>query len=78
MAEEIRIIGAQNTGNPVLDSLVNLMAGKACGVEELETRHASLLKLAALEPGGLHRSDACRQAAEAVDSESRGFSGHSV
>lgn len=56
MSEPNRIVGAQDTGNPVLDSLVNLYAGNGFSIEGLEAIHACLLKLAALEPGGLCRN----------------------
>jgi len=50
---------AQNTGNPVLDSLVNLLAGGGVQtIETIESLHACLLKLALQEPGGLNRSKA--------------------
>ncbi|KKL71817.1 hypothetical protein LCGC14_2091080 [marine sediment metagenome] len=50
-------VRSQNTGNPVLDSLVNLMAEHNSRANEgvLESIHAILLKLAEQEPGGLRR-----------------------
>lgn len=56
MSEKMRIVGAQNTGNPVLDSVVNLYVGQPMdsGIrEQMEDTHALLLKLAAKEPGEL-------------------------
>jgi hypothetical protein len=55
MAETARqSYGAQDTGNPVLDSVVNIMAGwgRADLIREV---HAVLLELAEKEPGGLAR-----------------------
>jgi len=45
----------QNTGNPVLDSVVNLLAGTdvACNPEALKDFHAAVLEIAQKEPGGL-------------------------
>jgi len=47
----------QNTGNPVLDSVVNLMEPRqgALTVEMLKQLHAAVLEMAAREPGGLKR-----------------------
>lgn len=60
MAETVRLnvrpMTAQNSGNPVLDSLVNLLAGQAVDLDVVEAVHATLLKLAEKEPGGLNRS----------------------
>ena len=55
MSEENRIITAQNTGNPVLDSFVNFTAGfeDKRNEEIMVFIHDILLKLAAKEPGGL-------------------------
>ena len=53
--------GCQDTGNPVLDSTVNILC--ACGIggrnftmKTVEELHATLLTIAQKEPGGL----ACR------------------
>jgi hypothetical protein len=47
---------AQNTGNPVLDSAVNILCGAgSCNIPQLEKLHEALLKLAVKEPGGLVR-----------------------
>jgi len=46
----------QNTGNPVLDSFVNLAAnghGGLSGNESLKELHALVVELAQKEPGGL-------------------------
>ena len=48
-------IMSQNTGNPVLDSLVNLATRAQVEQNQLEFTHDILLKLAAKEPGGLRR-----------------------
>ena len=55
MPSERRIVVSQNTGSPVLDSLVNLMAGGDMPIigKNLESTHAVLLRLAEQEPGGL-------------------------
>jgi hypothetical protein len=51
---------AQDTGNPVLDSLENLLAGDVPDGPILMGYHKLLLELAAKEPGGLHRRrDVC-------------------
>jgi hypothetical protein len=57
MDEKRTIVACQDTGNPVLDSLVNLRIGMPGDWPDggLERMHALLLKLAALEPGGLRR-----------------------
>lgn len=49
--------GKQDTGNPILDSLVNIIqaAPDAAQVDNMEGIHAKLLELAAKEPGGLIR-----------------------
>jgi hypothetical protein len=51
----------QNTGNPVLDSTVNITIALALGkysnpLDALETVHAMVLKIAEKEPGGLKGS----------------------
>ena len=47
---------AQNSGNPVLDSLVNIsMACASQGEPQLRKLHAVLLDLAEKEPGGMKR-----------------------
>ena len=58
MSSETKIIAAQNTGNPVLDSLVNLMSGSGYAFDgnSLKKIHAVLLELAEKEPGGLKSS----------------------
>lgn len=51
-------MSAQNTRNPVLDSLVNIItssSNRQWDAEEVEAMHALLLKLAEKEPGGLKR-----------------------
>lgn len=54
MAE--KSMACQNTGNPVLDSLVNLVLARgAFTVEQLSEWHGVLLELAEKEPGGLRR-----------------------
>jgi len=48
----------QHTGNPVLDSLVNLisaMSDRTWKEKSIEEMHALLMKLAEAEPGGLRR-----------------------
>jgi len=47
--------GAQDTGNPVLDSLVNLLSSRATSLtpEALRDLHKVLLELAEQEPRGL-------------------------
>ena len=48
----------QNTGNPVLDSVVNLLEprqGPLSG-DLIKQIHAAVLEIAAKEPGGLKRS----------------------
>ncbi len=54
MPDEIKS-GMQNTGNPVLDSVVNLVcSGRvAAKVDEIKIAHDLLLELAAKELGGL-------------------------
>ncbi len=54
---------AQNTGNPVLDSVVNIIAAKhfiptTSSIEEL---HKAVLAIAEKEPGGLSRPNAPKQ-----------------
>jgi hypothetical protein len=47
---------AQDTGNPVLDSLINLSAASGgMNTASMKQLHAALLELAAAEPGGLKR-----------------------
>ena len=53
MAEGINFSGPQNSGNPVLDTLVNLVAGRHVDLETVRKVHALVLELAAQEPGGL-------------------------
>lgn len=58
MAENnfVLIGGAQDTGNPVLDSLVNIACATASAGEHrinFPELHKTLLELAAKEPGGL-------------------------
>ena len=52
-------VSAQNTRNPVLDSLVNLVVGtsveQAWSLEAIEKAHEMLLRLAEKEPGGVQR-----------------------
>jgi hypothetical protein len=50
-----RAAAAQDTGNPVLDSLVNIMSSGTLllNVDEYPILHDMLLQLAAKEPGGL-------------------------
>lgn len=61
MAENVKVdarqMTTQDTGNPVLDSLVNLLAGQYPTIEVVEAFHATLLELAKKEPGGLKRRD---------------------
>lgn len=48
--------GVQDTGNPVLDSTVNILRTFNCGVAKdtfLRELHAVVLELAEKEPGGL-------------------------
>lgn len=49
--------GMQDTGNPVLDSLVNMACAQLCSgrsvAKDLPGHHKILLELAAKEPGGL-------------------------
>jgi len=55
--------GAQDTGNPVLDSMVNLVSGSVVftntfnkvDLDFLTQLHQTLVELAAKEPGGLRR-----------------------
>lgn len=59
MAEKIVTAGAQDTGNPVLDSVVNIVAAKGgIALPDLDKLHAALRKLALVEPGGLKRRGA--------------------
>lgn len=48
---------SQNTGNPVLDSLVNILAERPVspGADYIRETHAALLACAEKEPGGLRR-----------------------
>lgn len=59
MADEPRWHGSQDTGNPVLDSLVNLAGSMQivpmAAPQNLAALHAVLLQLAEKEPGGLKR-----------------------
>ncbi len=57
MVEENRTVASQSTGNPVLDSFVNLLVAlkQIPSPEKSESIHAMLLKLAKQEPGGLYR-----------------------
>lgn len=51
-----QVTGFQNTGNPVLDSLVNIFAHRpSTPINKLSAIHAELLELAKKEPGGLRR-----------------------
>jgi len=47
--------GVQDTGNPVLDSLVNVWCavGASWNAEAVSAVHAHLLEMASQEPGGL-------------------------
>lgn len=45
--------GAQDTGNPVLDSTVNYLMSKSHSLEVAKKVHALFLELAQQEPGGL-------------------------
>lgn len=47
------VMSPQDTGNPVLDSLVNLLACKGWAIEQIPKVHAVLLEAAIKEPGGL-------------------------
>ncbi len=55
MSEEKTVMTAQDTGNPVLDSLINLLASGRSIPKDMEKLHARLLDLAQKEPGGLKR-----------------------
>ena len=58
---EVKAIeSVQNSGNPVLDSLVNIVRSKHMNLdpETLGKLHETLLGLARKEPGGLRRDDA--------------------
>jgi hypothetical protein len=54
-------LGVQNTGNPVLDSLVNLLVARSLSAhepwnkEDFQATHELLLEAGAKEPGGLQR-----------------------
>jgi hypothetical protein len=45
----------QDTGNPVLDSFVNVAVGSSVPREELQGLYATIRELALKEPGGLKR-----------------------
>lgn len=45
--------GFQNTGNPVLDSFVNLCVGQEIPFKAWDDVHAKLTEYAKKEPGGL-------------------------
>jgi hypothetical protein len=47
--------GPQNTGNPVLDSVVNILCSRPIGLtgDTIKALHASILGIAEQEPGGL-------------------------
>lgn len=48
--------GMQDTGNPVLDSVVNLFCSRPrTSIAELKNIHPIVLELAKQEPGGLKR-----------------------
>ena len=50
----------QDTGNPVLDSLVNLGAAmRPTSVDELKKLYDTLLEVAEREPGGLRQRRDC-------------------
>lgn len=56
MAEQLIQAGSQNTGNPVLDSTVNIitaLASKVGGNNEIKAIHQLVLEMAKKEPGGL-------------------------
>jgi hypothetical protein len=61
MADEVQVevktrSGVQDTGNPVLDSVVNLLSGRThFSREDILNLHEIVLSLAAKEPGGLKR-----------------------
>lgn len=62
-SDNLQLIGAQNTGNPVLDTAVNLMVGlqwRSGGLDDFKAIHAVILELAAKEPGGLRRNEPTR------------------
>jgi hypothetical protein len=50
--------GPQNTGNTVLDSVVNILCSRVIVVtdESIKALHASILEIAKKEPGGLKAS----------------------
>jgi hypothetical protein len=55
-------IGLQDTGNPVLDSVINLYVGAGVfppSIEVMNTLHKALSELAGKEPGGLFRRRDC-------------------
>lgn len=55
MAEnQVKVVGVQDTGNPILDSVVNLYLARAWP-DGIESVHKIVLEMAAKEPGGLMR-----------------------
>jgi hypothetical protein len=63
MAEkEVRLLMAQDTGNPVLDSVVNVLMARGGMTGQVEEIHKALLAVADKEPGGLKRRIGMRQA----------------
>jgi len=69
MAAEKRSVGTQDTGNPVLDSTVNLVAalGGLSSLDDVETLHEMVLRLSQKEPGGLKARSANGALAERSD-----------
>lgn len=68
--ERIMIRGAQDTENPVLDSLVNLAAALGVGNEKnLVGLHRVLLECAAKEPGDLKDREGRRTAVDVTGSK---------
>lgn len=60
MADAMRLVGpvgSQETGNPVLDSVVNLICSRATELKPdfIKMVHAAILEIAEKEPGGLSR-----------------------
>jgi len=54
MSEKTQVVhGVQNTGNPVLDSTVNVYMASGAAHGAIKSIHALLLELAKQEPGGL-------------------------
>lgn len=56
MADDSQVLRealVQDTGNPVLDSLVNIICAGRSQLSGMESLHERLLKLAEKEPGGL-------------------------